>query len=137
MKRIHKITLVALLAVVMIACHKEKDVTVNAHFYLSDAVSSGPLTLYIMGEAKGLLPRPNVPITCGMAGIDTLTLSFPLKSGTYDLTIKDAAGNLVHESSCTVKENSTAGSCKKGGQGISKSGECFVVDLQTESSSGS
>lgn len=126
--------LVAILFIV--SCKKEKEITVTAHIYGGDNVTLRPLTVFVNGEYKGELPDyTQSSLTCGQQGIDTLALTFSLKSGEHNFVVKNGNGEQVHKSVCKLRENGISGSCSQGFQEVTKSGDCLLVKLGTDKGS--
>jgi hypothetical protein len=72
-------------AFVFSQCKKEKDITVNAHFYYLDTAYKAPVRLFLDNQDRGVLPKLASMPDCGQADLNSITLSFPLKSGKYKL----------------------------------------------------
>lgn len=119
--------------VLLVSCKKEKEITVTAHIYGGDSVDLRPLSVFVNGEYKGVIPNDaQLPLTCGQQGLDTLALTFLLKGGDYTFVVKNGNGKQVHKSSCKFSENSISGACSQGSQEVTKSGDCLLVKLETD-----
>lgn len=119
-----------------VSCRKEKEITVTAYIFGGDAVNLRPLSVFVNGEYKGELPNyTQSSLTCGQQGLDTLALTFLLKSGQHNFVVKNGNGEQVHKSICKLRENGISGSCSQGGQEVTKSGDCLLVKLETDKGS--
>jgi uncharacterized membrane protein YgcG len=114
-------------AFVFSQCKKEKDITVNAHFYYLDTAYKAPVRLFLDNQDRGVLPKLASMPDCGQADLNNITLSFPLKSGKYKLEVKDTSGNILSSSSFSFSENSSSGSGGVGREESSLSGDCMLL----------
>jgi hypothetical protein len=128
--------LILITVLFIVSCRKEKEITVTAHIYGGDAFNPRPLSVFINGEYKGELPDyTQSSLTCGQQGIDTSSLTFLLKSGEHNFVVKNRNGEEVHKSICKLRENGISGSCSQGGQEVTKSGDCLLLKLETDTGS--
>jgi hypothetical protein len=111
-------------------CKKEKDFMANAHFYTTDTSTSRAVFLYIDEVAYGRLPiHPIVP-DCSHLKMDSITLSFALKSGKYHFEMKNAVGTVLSSSIFSFGENRTQGGGNIGTMEASLSNDhCLRIGL--------
>jgi len=110
-------------------CKKgDPNATFQVSFFTSKA--NGPLSLYVDGTYKGVLPYFAQTPACGNPNTDgQLPITMVLKSGKYTIEGKDSLGRIT--SSGTIKISScTMGTFGNlGGQSLSNTGDCVIVGL--------
>lgn len=113
-----------------VQCKKEKEITANAHFYTTDVLKEQSLYLFIDNAAYGKLPKLAAAPDCANPKIDSLTLSFPLKSGKYHIDMKDSTGKVYVSSRLSFSENKTEAGGSMGSMSVRMSNDkCMVVGL--------
>lgn len=122
----YKTALILCLPIICIftQCKKEKEITVNAHFYYLDTTYKAPARLFLNNIEKGFLPKCAIRPECNQA---EFALSFKLKSGKYTLEVRDTLEQVLSASSFTFYENSMSSSSGKGYGEASLSSDCLLV----------
>lgn len=111
-------------------CKKEKEITANAHFYTTDVKKEQSLYLFIDNASFGKLPKLTHEPDCANPKIDSLTLSFPLKSGKYRFEMRDSVGTVYSAATLSFSENKTEGGGSMGSMSTRRSNDnCLLIGL--------
>ena len=104
----------------------------NAMFHVSFFTSkaNGPLSLYLDGNYKGVLPYFAQTPGCGNPNSDgQLPINMLLKSGKYTIEGKDSLGRITSSGSIKISTSTMGSSGNLGGQSLSSTSDCVVVGL--------
>lgn len=130
-KKILKLILLASTILILTNCKKYgKDH--ESYFYTDIDSSSVPLTLFIDGENKGVLPNFQ---TSNFPSNDTIlnnALKLSLKSGKYKIEAKDYLGNIKCSGVMKFRSNKISAINTIGAYSLANNGSKIVVELNIE-----
>ena len=130
MKKTHFLTLtaVSLIAFFLTQCKKD-DTIYNVYFYTSKYPTEVRLLLFIDDKYKGEIPYMSQKPTFDNDSLKQCAFLLTLSSGKYNMTAKDASGNVKSEQIVKIKNNSTSVRSKTGGQELAVKDNCVIVGL--------
>lgn len=130
MKKTHFLTLTVVLLILFFLTQCKKDETVyNVFFYTSKDTTEIRLSLFIDDKYKGEIPYMSQKPTFDNDSLKQRAFSLTLASGKYNMTAKDASGNVKSEQIVKIKNNSSSVRSKTGGQELTSKENCVIVGL--------
>jgi hypothetical protein len=128
MRKTHFLTLTAVLLISFFLTQCKKDNTIyNVYFYTSKDTTEVRLSLFIDDKYKGEIPYLSQKPTYDNDSLKHLAFSLTLSSGKYNMTAKDASGNVKSEQIVKFKNNSSSVRGKSGGSEITGKDNCMIV----------
>lgn len=123
-----KIALLFSIIIILTNC-KKIGKTHHVYFYTDINTSKESLALFVDKKNKGILPYINVVTSALNDTVISNTLHFSLRSGKYNLEVKDVNGNIKYLGTLKIRSNSIATTSSKGFNTLSFSDEKIVMKL--------